>query len=278
MLMKNLPLLLLLGFVFVSSNIYAQQSQAEKYYDESKEYFKKGDWEEVVISCKKAIEIDPNYVSAYFAMGRAYTLLGKPKDAVAMFEKALSIDSNYAAAYLGLGVVYRFMGEYQKGVTALKKALDIDPNNSNAYVALAGIYMELSQFKEALLLLDKAKGIDTDYGDIYTILGDVYRCLNQIEKAKENYQKGISVYRSQGLEGLAKGYEKKLNYIEDSYVIVYLKPEKRTIIKGVIIEDTETSLKVKGDTSMGAVDGFILLKGGEQKIDKKDIDHIELKP
>jgi len=279
--LKNIFILnCIFGLVLIPNNITAQQPQGKKYFDEALEYFKKGDWENAVIACRKTIEIDPNYVEAYFGMGRAYTILGKPKDAIDAFEKAISIDPNHANSYLGLGVLYSNIGEYQKGTTALRKALDIEPNNFVAYVALANIHYEkLTQFKEALSLLEKAKSINADYADVYIAFGDVYRCLNQIEKAKENYKKGISLYRSQGFEKFVEEYEKKLNNIEDSYVEVYLNPEKRTIVRGIITEDAETYLRVKGDiTAFVGGDGVIQGLGGEQKVNKADIHHIKLFP
>jgi len=209
-------------------------------------------------------------------MGRGYTFLGRYDDAITIFEKALEINENYSLAYIGLSAVYNFTWRQQEGIDALKKALDIEPNNEIAYVSLAEAYRSIGQFKEAVSSLNKARSVNDDYGDVYAGFGDIYRCLNQTERAKENYQKAISVYRSQGLEALAKRCEDILKFVENSRVRIAVKPKNK--VEGVIVEDGEDYLIVKTDLPdlSPLMEGKALLFNENYKVNKNDIMHLEL--
>lgn len=49
---------------------------------------------------RKAIELDPSSVSAYFVMGTADLWEGKPDDAMSLAEKMINIDQSFAAGYM----------------------------------------------------------------------------------------------------------------------------------------------------------------------------------
>lgn len=266
-------ILWLIFFSILTNAGYGQQSEAEKYLDDASQYFKHGEYEKVITSCKKAIETDANYVPAYFAMGRAYTILNRFQEAISILEKGLSLNPNYVDFYLGLGPAYGKIGEYQKGISTLKKALEIEPDNATAYVALAGIYEELKLYHKCFLVLEKAAELAPDYGDVYAGFGDYYRKLKQPDRAKENYKKAINIYNSQGLKDLVHEYQKRLKEIDMPYIRVYLK--SGTIIEGRVTEATDTYIKIKGDMYSELAGGFVAGFGGENKYNKTDIRRIE---
>lgn len=268
----------LVNIIFSINNSFAIESDAEKYYKEAEDYFSKGEYEKLVDYAKKAIDADPKYLDAYYGLGRGYLLLKKPKEAVEIFEKMLTIDPKSGDAYMGLGEIYwREEEDYQKAINAFKKALEVEPNNANnrtIYIALAGIYEELKLYNECLSALEKAKSIDPDYGDVYAGFGDYYNKLKQFDKAKENYNKAIVIYRNEGLVDLAQKYEKILNKVGKPIVRIYLK--SHCVATGKIIEETGEYLNVEGDIFCPApLDGFTIGHGGENKYNKKDIERIE---
>lgn len=267
-------------FLFLGiESSFCLQSPGKKHYNEAMEYFKQGEYEKAVSLCKKAIEVDPKYLDAYLGLGRLYFLLDKPKEAKAVFEEMLTIDPNSGDAYMGLGEIsWKVDRKYQKAIDVFKKALEVEPNNANnrsIYVALAAVYEKLQLHNESLSALEKARSLDSDYGDVYAGFGSYYEKLNQFDKAKENYKKAISLYRSQGLEHLAVTYEKILGKLEKPFFKVYLK--SRCVVTGQIIEETDEYLKVKGDLFCpGPGDGFVMGLGGESKHNKKDVERIEI--
>lgn len=277
--MKKLVLIfffLLFSSLFFKCS-FCQQSLAEKYYDEALGYFKLGEYEKVIILCKKAIDANPKYLDAYLGMGRVYFLLKQPKEATAIFRKMLAIDSKSGDAYFGLGEIYwKEERNYQKAINAYKKALEVEPNNANnksIYVSLAGTYEELKIYQKCFAALEKAKKLDPDYGDVYAGFGSYYSKLNKIEKAKENYKKAIAIYRIQGFEDLVRKYEEILKKLGEPYVRIYFK--SGSIITGYIIEETDDYYNIEGDFYNKVAGGFVMGVGGENRYKKTDIGRIE---
>jgi len=54
--------------------------------------------------CKKAIEINPNYASAYSNLGNSLSALGRNKKAIESYQNAVEINPNFADACYNLGV------------------------------------------------------------------------------------------------------------------------------------------------------------------------------
>jgi len=278
---QKIALIFIATFVFIVANTVAQEQEslADKYFKDTKKYFQEGDFENVFLYCKKILEIDPNYEMAYYVMGRAYILTNKPNDAIPMLEKALSINPNDSFCYVSLGEAYMRLGQYERGIVAVKKALLLTPENKKssaaAYVTLACIYMKIGQFKESYGAFEKAKNINENFGDIYANLGTLYCYMNQPEKAKENYKKAIAIYNSQNLIALTKASEKQLNAVDKCHIAIYLTDQKTAYI-GVLTEETDTCLKVKGDRYLKVAGGSTVLNGVEDKIDKSEIERIDL--
>ena len=60
---------------------------------------------------KKAIELDPDYASAYNGLGGAYLLAGDFDGAIYCLEKALEIEPDSARALFNLGLAYLNKGD-----------------------------------------------------------------------------------------------------------------------------------------------------------------------
>jgi tetratricopeptide (TPR) repeat protein len=133
-----------------------------------------------------AIELDPDFASAYLRLGIVYSNLGQPARANAHVTKAfelrdhaserekLHIASSYylfvtgeqeravqtftlwVQAYprdwlprLNIGDAYAKLGQYEKAVEATRESLKLYPENVTAYENLGGYYLALNRFPEA---------------------------------------------------------------------------------------------------------------------------------
>jgi eukaryotic-like serine/threonine-protein kinase len=132
-----------------------------------------------------AIELDPNFASAYANLGKMYTNLGERERAEELFTKAYSLrghaserekfdidmyheiitgDLESAArvyqewlmsyprddvALGNLANVYTFRGRYQPAAELYKQALPLSPSNVVSYSNLALVHMSLNQFPDA---------------------------------------------------------------------------------------------------------------------------------
>jgi DNA-binding winged helix-turn-helix (wHTH) protein/tetratricopeptide (TPR) repeat protein len=154
---------------------------------------------------KRAIEIDPNFASAYAALGRmygdigesalsavntsrAYQLRDRASDQERFFisltydlqvtgnlEKAQQTCDLWVQAYprawlphgLLSGGIYNTLGKYEKSVDEAKIAIGIDPDFSIGYSILASSYLALGRTGEAENTLQRASGRKLDIPDFH---------------------------------------------------------------------------------------------------------------
>ncbi len=95
---------------------------------------------------EKAIELDPQFASAYTALGWYYHLQVEygwtefieqvSQRAVSLARKALSIDNFQASAHELLGSIFIRKGQYDLAIAELKQALKLNPNDRYAKESL----------------------------------------------------------------------------------------------------------------------------------------------
>jgi len=152
---------------------------------------------------KRAIELDPNFASAYMRLSalygnlaegeleeenvkKAYALrdrisereryrvmfmyfsliteeLEKAKPTLELWAKTYPRD---AIPYVELGALLQWSGQLTAAVSAGEKAVQLDPNNSVAYENLAAFYLAADRVDDAQAILDRAKArkFDPEYG------------------------------------------------------------------------------------------------------------------
>jgi tetratricopeptide (TPR) repeat protein len=64
---------------------------AEEFFGKGREFDIKGQHQEAILEYTQAIQLDPNYVEAYFYRGNALALEGQPQEGIEDLQKAASI-------------------------------------------------------------------------------------------------------------------------------------------------------------------------------------------
>jgi tetratricopeptide (TPR) repeat protein len=151
---------------------------------------------------QRAIELDPNFATGYYAVGVDYSNLGEPGRAREYFTKAfqlrehtserekLTITADYyqfvtgeldkatqtfqeeiesyprqSAAYSNLGLMYTILGRYEKGLELARQAVRLAPNDVGIYENLAFDAIALQHFDEAQKVIREAQARKLDdYG------------------------------------------------------------------------------------------------------------------
>jgi tetratricopeptide (TPR) repeat protein len=99
------------------------------------------DIKKAIIEYKKALAIDPFYLSSLLNLGFVYVNNGDYDKAIKSFKKVLKKNPNYnpSLTHCGLGLVYQNKGMIDEAIRKYKMALDIDPNNILAKQSLQTI-------------------------------------------------------------------------------------------------------------------------------------------
>ena len=102
------------------------------------DYRLQGKYDLAIKFFQKAIDIDPEYVSAYNGLGDTYFNQGKYDLVIESYQKAIAIDPNDAGAYYGLGSVYSIQDKKALCAEYIRKAISLDLAADNIELELEG--------------------------------------------------------------------------------------------------------------------------------------------
>lgn len=109
--------ILLIGMLctFTAGNALAEiATDAKLQYNKGIDYYKLGQFEESANCFKKAIELDPNYIDAYYNLGSILEYLNQKEAALSIFKQILlRRPEDYEAVYKA-ALLSKNLGEYEK--------------------------------------------------------------------------------------------------------------------------------------------------------------------
>jgi len=131
-----------------------------------------------------AIGINPESPLAYSSLGYAYSHFGYPEKGIGYLNKALEIDPNFIEAYFYLGKIYGDkMDQVQQAITYFEKAIGLNTDSVIPYSAFSSFLVSIKRPQQALLYSQKALEIDPDYVGTHFELSQIYLFLQEPEKA-----------------------------------------------------------------------------------------------
>jgi eukaryotic-like serine/threonine-protein kinase len=137
---------------------------------------------------QRAIEIDPNFASAYYRLGVGYEVAGDMARSAEYAKKAYAmIDrvSDYERAEI-TSYYYRATGEVDKEIDAWKQAAREYPRNWIYHNQLALIYVDSGQYEEGLKEAEEAARLGADSEAPYRRELDAYICLDRLPEARKS--------------------------------------------------------------------------------------------
>ena len=167
--------------------------KAVKYYDEGRNFQKKGKLTEAERAYKKAIKINQDFVEAHNDIGNVFLDLGRPKEAFNSYRKALNLRPGHPMLLTNLGNSLHLQGELEKAISWYSKAIVEDPNVVGAQINLGNAFRDLDRFEEAVAVYRKAIRINPGIADSYNNLGSVLIETDDIDGAVANFNKAIEI-------------------------------------------------------------------------------------
>jgi tetratricopeptide (TPR) repeat protein len=177
----------------------------------------------------KAIDLDNNYVDAYYNRGWLKNNQGKYQEAIKDFDIVLTIDPKYANAYTNRGFAYNNLHQYDLAIKDYNKAIELEPTNALNYYNLGCIHNDKNQFIKAIDNFNKAVEINPQYTDALYNRGWSKNMLGNLEGAINDFNKVITIdpnyinaYTSRGTAYLNQMQYKKA--IDDYNKAIALNP------------------------------------------------------
>ena len=131
----------------------------------------------------------------YFQVGSAHERNGDHEQAAAYFEKCLEMSPDFADALNYLGYMWADLGiKLERARVLIEKAVELVPENPAFLDSLAWVLFKLDRPQEALPHMLKAVDLSEESDAVlYDHLGDIYGSLGEHERARDAWQKSLSV-------------------------------------------------------------------------------------
>ena len=138
----NLTKLLLTGLICVAATTASFgeiATDAKLQYNKGIDFYKLGQFEESANCFKRAIDLDPNYIDAYYNLGSILEYLNQKEAALSVFKQIiLRKPEDYEAVYK-TAVLSKNLGEYEKA----KMYLSLIPPNSKVGIQAQKLAAEM---------------------------------------------------------------------------------------------------------------------------------------
>jgi len=114
------------------------------------------DWPAAEKEYRRAIELNPNYATAYQWYAEYLTWLGRFEEAARVSERARELDPLSLIIAADNGAIFYYSRQYDRAETKLNAVLEMDPNFSPAHKVRV-VYVEKGQFADALADIEKCR-------------------------------------------------------------------------------------------------------------------------
>ena len=185
-------------------------------------HFLDRDWAGAESGLKRAIELNPNSVSAHRSYGLYLQMVGSSQAGMEHLKRAVEIDPLSPRSHIFLSSGYYFDRQFDQALDALRTAIDLDPGFKPDFY-LARIYRDKGMFEEAIAEFRKAPEEDhaslAHLGNAYARAGRVREARDCVRKLKEVFRRdnvgtyGIALVhagldeKDQAFEWLDRAYE-----------------------------------------------------------------------
>jgi protein O-mannosyl-transferase len=174
---------------------------------------------EAIRRWKRAVEIQPDFSSAYRNLGIVYSRVYKNQDtAIYYFNKALEYEKDNPMSYFNLGMAYEGKENFASAIEFYQKSLALDSLAINTRSRMANVYYGMGEFRKAVDLNYEIMRIDPQEALPYVNLGNYYVFQKDTVGGIRFYEKAVelgappdaSVFLSRYYE--RKGNVAKMNY------------------------------------------------------------------
>jgi len=102
---------------------------------------------------QQAINLDPRYPNAHFALGLSCMWTRRSERGIAAFEEAIKFNPSFAAAHVLLGQMYLYAGRPEEAVEQAERGIRLSPSDPRMFIwlpALAGAHYQMRHYEQAV--------------------------------------------------------------------------------------------------------------------------------
>jgi serine/threonine protein kinase/Flp pilus assembly protein TadD len=193
------------------TNVTTSVMEAYKLFIQGRENTRKFYFEDAVPIFEKAVQLDPNFASAYLFLAYSHNWLGNVRARNEAIEKAKSLSQKTTdKERLWIEAAYAFFIERnrEKRFSIIQKIAKKYPKEKLAHYTLGVLNRGNGHFDKAVEEFKKTLELDPDYGEVHNELGYTYLLMENFEESIEHFKKYASLYPGDAnpLDSTAEAY------------------------------------------------------------------------
>jgi tetratricopeptide (TPR) repeat protein len=221
--------------------ITTSSSQAFQYYIDGKHYANLTQYQQSIESFRKAVELDPEFAMAYWALGMTYAYIGDWKNRGNSFNKTMELLDRVSdrEKYLIQGTYYRESeATLLQSIDAYKKLLNLYPNDRDGNMQLGVNYQFIERWNQAIKYLEtnRKNNCLSPEGSIF--LSYFYLASGEIENAILVLDESIWKFSD---NALVREYKSIVYLVENRFDLALAEMEK---VVAFDPDDYHSSLKL----------------------------------
>ena len=160
-------------------------------------------WAEAEKEFKRAIELNPNYATAYHWYSVTLLYLARKDESLAMIQRAHELDPMSSIINATISWVQLSRNNHQASIENSLKLIELDPNFGFAYDNLGLAYLKTGRNAEAVTTLEKAAQLTDRYGFVLGNLGYAYAATGKRTEARAIIKELEAKYTRKEANGLS---------------------------------------------------------------------------
>jgi Flp pilus assembly protein TadD len=148
---------------------------------------------EGVEALEAAALLAPDNADIAANLAQGYQIAGRFRAARVVYEKAAELAPDDSAILNNLAVVLVALGDVNAAETVIRRAIALRPGETSYLVDLGYILVRQKRLQDAEIVLERAVNADRNSADAYNMLGFVYFQLNYRERARENFERALTL-------------------------------------------------------------------------------------
>lgn len=119
-------------------------------------YLQLGKFPIALKSANRALDIDPNDLTALSTGARALSGLGRHESAIRKYQRIVELAPNWTPYWIHYSAILNKAGRYQEALKAAQHANTLDPFLYNVHLNIAKAYLGLGETQNALVAMNRA--------------------------------------------------------------------------------------------------------------------------
>jgi TolB-like protein/Flp pilus assembly protein TadD len=164
-------------------------------------YYNKWQWAESETEYKRAIELNPNYATAYHWYSVLLFAMGRNDEGAAMITRAYELDPMSSIINQNLAQMHQMKNDHKAAIEVCQKIIELDPNFPGGHFTIAWSYLKTGRNDEAIASFQKALELSGRTSNGLSELGAAFAASDRPKEAQELIRELEERYRKQQADG-----------------------------------------------------------------------------